>query len=177
VTSRLLQELPRAAAPRKLNVAYAFDGLLVGTIGPVFLAIWRTKPTPELFEIQRRELTSAVARDPGKVAFLCVVESAADPPDQAVRDASAAMISSLGKQLAACACVIEGKGFRAVVTRTVLAGMGLVARHAAPNRFFESVPVASAWLGERLGRDSEPGLAEKVELARECLDAAPPARR
>jgi hypothetical protein len=59
----------------------------------VCLAIWRTKPTRELFEIQRSELSSAVARDPGKVAFLCVVESKADPPEQEVRDASSAMIS------------------------------------------------------------------------------------
>ena len=172
MASRIHPVLPRAADPWTLTVTYAFNGLLVGTIGPVSLAIWRTKPTAELFEVQRLDLTSAVARDPGKIAFLCVVEATADPPDQSVRDASAAMISSLGAGLVGCACVIEGKGFRAAITRTVLAGMALVARHAAPNRFFESVPVASAWLSERLGRGSELGLAEKVELARERLDSA-----
>ena len=162
---------PRTADPWKLNVTYARKGLLVGAIGPVSLALWRTKPTPELFEMQRLELTSAVARNPGNIAFLCVVEASADPPDQAVRDASAAMISSLGTGLVACACVIEGKGFRAAITRTVLAGMALVARHAAPNRFFDSVPVASAWVTERLGRGGMAGLAEQVELARESLGA------
>jgi len=162
---------PRSADPWKLSVTYARKGLLVGMIGPVSLAIWRSKPTADLFEMQRIELTSAVRNDPGNVAFLCVVESSADPPEQAIRDASAAMISSLGTGLVACACVIEGGGFRAAITRTVLAGMALVARHAAPNRFFESVPVASAWVTERLGRGGVLGLAEQVELARESLGA------
>jgi len=142
------------------------DSLVVGSIGPVFLAIWRTKPTRELFEVQQRELAHAVKRNPGHVAFLCVVEPTADAPEQAVRDASAAMISSHGKNLAACACVIEGTGFRAAITRTVLGGMALVARNAAPTRFFERVALASAWLGEQLGSPQAPRLAEQVELAR-----------
>ena len=178
MNSRIPQDLPRAGDPWTLSIKSAHDGLVVGTIGPVCLAIWRTKPTAELFELQRRELAAAVASDPGKIAFFCVVEPTADAPEQAIRDASAAMISSHGKRLAATACVIEGSGFRAAITRTVLSGMALVARNAAPSRFFEHVSVASAWLGERLGQGSrETGLARQVELARERLDFASAARR
>ena len=170
--------LPRAGDLWTLRVKCIHDGLVVGMIGPVCLAIWRTKPTLELFEQQQLELDAAVASNPGKVAFLCVVESTADAPDQEVRDASAAMISSHGKKLAATACVIEGSGFRAAITRTVLSGMALVARNAAPSRFFEHVSVASAWLGDILGQGSrETGLAKQVELARERLDYASAARR
>ena len=147
------------------------DGLVVGTMGPVCLAIWRTKPTEALFEAQRLGLAAAVARDPGKVAFLCVVESTADPPDQKVRDASAAMISSHGKNLAAVACVIEGSGFRAAVTRTVLSGIALVARNAAATRYFENVPLAAAWLGEHLRLGAEAGLTDGVGLARKHFDS------
>lgn len=174
----MLQQISRTDDPWRLSVTYVFDGLLVGSIGPVSLAIWRSKPTPELFEIQRRELNAAVLRNPGKVAFLCVVEPSADAPEQEVRDASAAMITSLGSKLVACACVIEGSGFRAAITRTVLTGMALVTRSAAPNRFFEHVSVASTWLNERLGRTGrESELAENVERARIHLDATPKTRR
>lgn len=172
----MLQEISRADDPWRLSVTYVQDGLLVGTIGPVSLAIWRSKPTRELFEIQRRELVAAVARNPGKVAFLCVVEASSDAPEQELRDASAAMITSLGSKLAACACVIEGSGFRAAITRTVLTGMTLITRSAAPNRFFEHVSSASTWLNERLGRSRDSGLAENVEFARIHLNATP-ARR
>ena len=157
------------AQPWTLDVKCRADGLLVGTIGQVCVAIWRTKPTLQLFRQQRRELGLAVASDPGNVAFLCVVEHSADPPDQDVRDASVAMIASHAAELVACACVIEGSGFRAAITRTVLTGMALVARNTAPTRFFERVPLASDWLCQRLGRQRGPGLPEAVELARKHL--------
>ena len=159
--------------PLKFDVTSTHAGLVVGRIGPVFLAIWRTKPTEALFEAQRMGLASAVEQNPGNVAFLCVVESVVDPPDQKVRDASAAMISFHGKNLAAVACVIEGSGFRAAVTRTVLSGIALVARNAAPTRYFDSVSAASAWLGERLPLGAGTSLADQVELGRKYLEAAP----
>lgn len=156
----------------QLNVTSVYDGLVVGKIGPVCLAIWRTKPTRELFEVQRFELSSAVAGDPGNVAFLCVVEPKADAPDQDIRDASSAMITSHGRRLAACACVIEGTGFRAAITRTVLSGIALVARNQSPTRFFEDVPDASSWLNERVRLGETSAFAEQVELARKRLDGA-----
>jgi hypothetical protein len=165
-------ELSRVADPWDLRVAFAGGGLVVCSIGPVCAAIWRTKPIPSLFEMQRRQLAAAVERAPGNAAFLCVVEAAADPPEQELRDASAAMIASHGKKLAACACVIEGAGFRAAITRTVLTGISLVARTQTPTRFFEHVSAASAWVGDRLGR-RDSILAEQVELARQRLATAP----
>ncbi len=154
----------------KLSISGKYDGLVMGMVGPVCVAIWRTKPVRHSFEAQRMELAAAVASNPGKAAFMCVVEAEADPPDQAIRDASAKMISSHGKKLAACACVIEGAGFRAAITRTVLGGIALVARNAAPTRFFESVPLASDWLLDRLGSGQQQRLAEQVELARKHLE-------
>ena len=82
------------------------------------------------------------------------------------------MITSHGKKLAACARVIEGSGFRAAITRTVLSGIALVARHQTPTKFFEDVPVASAWLCERIAPGQESSLSAEVELARKRLDTA-----
>ena len=174
MNAKAAQELRRAVTPWRLTVTHDRGGLLVGRIGPVCLAMWRTKPIMDLFQVQRHDLAAAVARDPGNVAFLCVVEPTAEPPEQAVRDASAAMIASFGKNLAACACVIEGTGFRAAITRTVLAGMQFVARSATPTRFFERVPVAAGWLSDIVVPGSTSNLADQVELARKRLDAASP---
>ena len=172
MNAKAAQERRRAIAPWRLTVTHARDGLVVARIGPVCLAIWRKKPIMDLFLVQRFDLAAAVASDPGNIAFLCVVESGAEPPDQAVRDASADMIASFGKDLAACACVIEGTGFRAAITRTVLASMQFVARSATPTRFFERVPIAAAWLTDVVAPGSESPLGDQVELARKRLDAA-----
>jgi len=134
--------------------------------GPVCVALWRSKPSRPLFEIQEAHLARAVSRDPGHVAFMCVVSSAAEPPDDAERAASAAMISKHGPKLAAIACVIEGTGFRAAITRTVLSGMMLVIRTPAPVRLFESVELASPWLGERVGQVPVVNLSGEIALAR-----------
>jgi hypothetical protein len=111
-------------------------------------------------------LAAVVAAHPGRACFLCIVSPHADPPDQEVRDASAKMISSHGKQLAGCACVIEGSGFRAAITRTVLTGIMLVVRTPSPFVFLESVEAACHWFETKIARETLPGLLPQIERAR-----------
>jgi hypothetical protein len=159
------------AAFPELEVTYSSPGLLMGALGPVCLALWKGKPTPELFEVQRAGLAAAVAQRRGEALFLCVITTTSDPPDERERHASARMITSHGKDLAACACVIEGTGFRAAVTRTVLSGISLLVHSPAKLRFFDSAANACAWL-ETLARPGEViGLSDQVELARARVDA------
>ena len=134
--------------------------------GPVCIALWRTKPTRPLFEIQQAHLARAVASDPGKVAFMCVVAPTAEPPDDEVRSASANMITAHGSNLAGTACVIEGSGFRAAITRTVLSGIVFVIRTPSPIRLFESVEQAAPWLGQMFGQLPMLNLPAELALAR-----------
>jgi hypothetical protein len=150
----------------ELRIAHRGAGLLLGSFGPVFVAVWSSKPTPELFELQRAGLAAAVQANPGRELFLCVVSPSADPPEQAERDASAKMITGHGDQLAGCACVIEGNGFRAAITRTVLTGIAFLIRTRAPVTFFESVELSVAWLQRRAGSSDLGQLARQVERAR-----------
>jgi hypothetical protein len=137
-----------------LRVTHNSDGLLMAMVGPVCLAFWQKKPTPERFAIQRSALHAAVAREPGKLAFLCVVSALAEAPEDAERAASAEMIASQGSNLLGVACVIEGVGFRAAITRTVLTGMVLLIRSPAPIKLFDSVRHASPFLARCVGRTS-----------------------
>ncbi|RYZ04606.1 MAG: hypothetical protein EOO73_23505 [Myxococcales bacterium] len=136
-----------------LHVTHRARGLLLGTFGDVFFAAWSTKPVPELFELQRSGLASAVHASPGRALFLCVVSPHADPPDQAERDASSRMIASHGARLLGTACVVEGSGFRAAITRTVLTGIVLFTRTPSPVTFFENVDGAAHWMQRRSNGD------------------------
>jgi hypothetical protein len=145
----------------------------MGSLGPVCLALWAGKPTPELFEVQRAGLAVAVTQRRGEALFLCVITATADPPDETERQASARMITAHGADLAGCACVIEGTGFRAAVTRTVLSGITMLVRSPVKLRYFDSVAHACDWL-ETLARPGEiSGLASQVELARARVEALP----
>ncbi|HSC88272.1 MAG TPA: hypothetical protein VLC09_13410, partial [Polyangiaceae bacterium] len=103
------------------KVTHRSDALIMGTMGPVCVALWSQKPSPQTFEVQRARLVETVASAP-RTAFLCVVGADTEPPDQAIREASAQMISSHLGKLVAVACVVEGTGFRSAITRTVLSG-------------------------------------------------------
>jgi hypothetical protein len=150
----------------RANITHQGDGLTMVAFGPVCIAIWNAQPTRTLFEVQRSSLASAVLKAPGEALFLCVVASDARPPEQDIRDASSAMITGHGKSLAGCACVIEGSGFRAAITRTVLSGIVLITRTPSPVVFFDSVASALPWLQKRSTRVDLQGLAEALDEAR-----------
>ena len=150
----------------ELQITHRSEGLLMASFGPICISVWDTQPTPVLFEIQRSQLASSVLANPGRQSFLCVVSNSAPPPEQEIRNASAKMITTHGQKLSACACVIEGSGFRSAITRTVLTGIVLLARTPAPVHFFESVASASLWLEKRAVRGRFTDLPGKLQLAR-----------
>jgi hypothetical protein len=161
-----LREGSHSTARGELAITHRGGGLLMASFEHVCVAVWDVKPTRQLFEIQQAHLAAAVARQPGRALFMCVVAKSAEAPDQDIRDASSKMIATHDKNLAGCCCVIEGTGFRAAITRTVLTGIRLVIRSPVPFHFCESVMVGCKWLETRSGRDRLQGLAEKIERAR-----------
>lgn len=159
----------RSTGPRELTITHRGNDLLMATSEHVCIAVWETKPTRDLFEIQKAHLAAAVAREPGRALFLCIVSKGAAPPDQEVRDASSKMVASHGQRLAGCALVIEGTGFRAAITRTVLTGIMIVTRAPVPITFHDSVAAGCRWLEARAGGERIRGLTEKIERARVAM--------
>jgi hypothetical protein len=149
-----------------LQISHRGADLLVGQIGHVCVAVWTTKPTRALFDWQCTALADAVQRYPGRALFLCVISSKAGPPDQELRDASTKMIVSHQRQLAGCVCVIEGSGFRAAITRTVLTGIVSVVRTPCPFGFVDSLQAGCDWLGKHSPRGSLTGLFQELARAR-----------
>lgn len=149
-----------------VQLEYESRGLVLANYGHVCVAIWTSKPTPALFEKQRATLAACTQRYPGQAMFLCIVSGSADPPEPAERAATVRMIREQEKLLVGCACVIEGDGFRAALTRSVLTGMTLLSRTAVPTAFFEDVSRAVAWM--RL-RSDHPlgGLTDQLRTLRQ----------
>jgi hypothetical protein len=150
----------------EVAITHREGGLLMASFAHLCIAVWDVKPTRSLFEIQKAHLAAAVAREPGRALFMCIVATSADPPDQEIRDASAKMVASHDKNLAGCCCVIEGSGFRAAITRTVLTGIMFIIRSPVPFHFCESVMVGCKWLESRSGRGKLQGLAERIDRVR-----------
>lgn len=154
-----------AEGSTKLVLTRSAEDLVLASYGRVCVAIWNHKPSMALFEEQRAALSACTKRYPGEAMFLCVVSDRADPPDSPVRDASAKMMRDHAKDMVGCACVIEGSGFRAAITRSVLTGMTLLARTPVPLAYFENMAGAVQWLHPKTGQPLT-GLTEQLEKVR-----------
>lgn len=116
-------------------------------IGRVCVAIWRTEPTEFLFDRQLAAFRTVIGNHSDKVGFLCVVEECSPPPNESIRRATIRMFEERRQHIACLSCVIEGKGFRSAITRSVLSGMSLVfGSREFSAKFTDSVPHAAQWM-------------------------------
>lgn len=160
--------IPRAQA----HVAHLGPGLAVGEFGPVVVSIWRDEVDAERFEKQAAAVASITQRFAGKSAFVCIVEATCAPPDDVLRKRSIKLVNDHDHALACVAGVIEGSGFRAAITRSVMAGIARFLRNRAPHSFFSDVPGTAAWVAGHVDVDAQQ-LASAIETWRMQL---PPPR-
>lgn len=152
------------------RVIWCEDGIAVAEVGGICVVIWRDAVVPHRFSKQASGLAEVVGHHPHRAGFLCVIEPTAKPPDDKLRRASQEMIQSHEARLCCTACVIEGTGFKAAVTRSALASIGLlIANRKSPITFFAAVPEAAHWMNKFMPIASIPQLAASVENLRAML--------
>ena len=74
------------------------------------------------------------------------------------------MITSHGSNLREVACMIEGRGFKAAITCSVLSGMQFISRTPADIEFFPTAFDGAFWLDSDAHRAC--ALAREVEVLR-----------
>jgi len=156
-----------------LKVRDVRDGLALGEIGPLSAAVWRGAVTHDTFIRQSAALRSVVELHPGTAGFLCVVEAGATPPGDQLQRASAQMIAAHGDRLALVAAVIEGSGFQAAITRSVLTTIAMIVPGLRTNvSFFSSVKAAAEWACPRIQLPEASVVVADVEALRAYLPRA-----
>jgi hypothetical protein len=156
-----------------LRVLHRSDALVAAELGSVCILFWRKTPTRATFNAQKSALDNLVARVGAGVAVICVVEPGADPPDEELRKASS--ITDHGNKIKAVALVIEGNGFRAAITRTVLSGITFMIRTPVPIKFFVTPKQAAAWVSTRVPvAGASDRFADQVENVRSHFSAPAP---
>lgn len=148
--SNLDEVHPHPHRPGGAGVIWSEHSLGIAALGRVCIVVWRDDVTVERFRRQELALQEVVRRYPREAGFMCVVEAGTSPPDERLRAASAEMINAHGDRLRCLACVIEGSGFRAALTRSALSGIALLmARREL--KFTATVSAAAAWMAPRCG--------------------------
>jgi hypothetical protein len=138
------------------------DRLGLAEVGSVCLVVWQGEVTKARFIRQRAALESVVARYPRRAGMICAIDHTTPPPDEQMRRATTDMIENLGDRLGFIMCVIEGSGFRAAMTRSILSGMALVLRRNKTQiKFTALIQEAAAW-AEPKSMDIAPGALKQM---------------
>lgn len=144
---------------KQFQVLSHADGLGIAEVGCVCLVVWQAPVTLQRFQRQRDALAEIVGRYPRRAGFVCVIEPGTPVPDESLRKASIEMIAQHGRQLACVACVIEGDGFRASITRSVLSGMQiLLPKRQTSVHFLATVAEAAVLTGRLCDQATRPDL-------------------
>jgi hypothetical protein len=157
---------------RTSRVKHWDEAVVVAETGPLCVVIWRGAVTKLQFEWQRTALAEVVEGNSQGAGFLCVVEASAKPPEDDLRRASAQMVLSHAERLKCVACVIEGEGFKAAITRGALSGMVLLLRNRKTQiSFFANVRSGAQWMSKYIEIPSAEELVSTVETIRSRLPA------
>jgi len=148
------------------------DGVAVAQVGPLCVVIWREAVTPQRFERQRAGLEKVLEDREDGAGFLCVIEPTSAPPDDALRRASTQMVETHADRLKCVAVVIEGEGFRAAITRSVISGMALLLPRRIQATAFSTVRDALVWIARYLPVTPIDRTASLVEWARGHLNSS-----
>ncbi len=152
---------------RTLRVVEANPRAFVGAWADVVITVWRADI--ELSDVHATARAQALAGGKaGPFASIAYVEPAALRVSDEAR-AEATRVTELGgTRLLGIGVVLPIGGFRGAIARTVATGVHMVSRSQAPQKMFEHVDEAAAWVLERLGHPLAlaPTLAEAVEEAR-----------
>ncbi len=155
--------------PPHVRVLHKSDVLAVAEVNKVCVIYWRKQPNRATFAIQKHCLDSVVKEHRSGVGVICIVESSSDPPEEDLRSASSQMVISHGTNLDCVACVIEGAGFRAAITRAVLSSIVRVIRTPAPIKFFVTPSQAATWVATKMRVGSTAEFIRTVESVRGYL--------
>ncbi len=162
-----------AQGDQTYHVVSCTDGLGIAEIGSVCMLVWRDAVVSSRFERQREALESVVSRYPGRAGLVCVIEPSTPPPDEHYRKASTQMIAKYGDRLRCVACVIEGGGFRAAITRSVLSVMETwLSSYTFEVKFAATVAAAAPWIAKLCDDVSPLSLLQAHEQLRLGLHGA-----
>lgn len=143
------------------------QGFRVGAVGPLLVTVFEETATVERLALLEQLQEGFVRAHPKMYALNVVVGDTVKNPEPAVRETSARLQEKFNQATVASATVLAVRGLGAVIARTFLAALALLARGSTPTQVFKTVPEAARWLQALPGAPGElaqePGLADEVD--------------
>jgi hypothetical protein len=162
-----------SSSPRSSGLfeVYSVDsGHCIGRYDSVLICIWRETPTLAALETVRRVFTGMIEMRPGGAGVLGVAQDGMPTMGTDERRATSTMFADVGRYAYYVATVVEGDGFWASTSRSVMTAISIVAHRPCPLRIFRQVNEAAEWQTRFPGAVAVPLLCDAVERCRALMD-------
>jgi hypothetical protein len=134
------------------------------------IMIWRVAPTVRALGDLRDIILELLGQFPRGVGILGIAEPGMPMLSAAERKFASDLLTTWGSQLRAIATVIEGHGFWAGATQSVMTAISLIARQPCPMRIFNTIDEALVWytphVADQGGHGSSAPLRQAIEAIR-----------
>jgi hypothetical protein len=142
-------------------------GCRIGTIGPVVVSVFDTKPELGLLELMGKVQGEHVARYKQITSITIISMPKLDPPGADFRSGSAELSKRFQDAMTCTALVVLSTGMAAVVVRAFLAAFSLLVTQRRPQQTFRQIAPAVKWVQEQPDQHPEVkamvGLTEAIE--------------
>jgi hypothetical protein len=149
---------------------HVLDGArCAGSCDQSVIIVWRTPPTVQALSDLRAIVIEQLQEYPRGIGILGIAEPGMPMLGAAERKVSGDLLALFGPRFRAIATVIEGHGFWAGATQSVMTAISLIARQPCPLRIFRSIGEALAWYTPLVSADGGPGSSEALRQAIEVI--------
>jgi hypothetical protein len=150
------------------TIEHADERLALAFDGPLLISVLRKPLTVDGARAVHRAAQRAFDLYKGKAGSLTIIEpTASGSPPPEVREITTAMSRQF--PLVGAAIIVEGSGFGAATTRTVIAGVYLLSKKNYPHKICSTVGEGATWLAALLPGPSAQTIAAAGEAARAAL--------
>lgn len=141
-------------APEGLRIIEVSPVCAMGEFERCLLTVWRLQPTIDAFNMRHAALTELAARNPGKCAYVELIEPESKPPTDEMRKVAVEAFRKLGSDLSCVGFVLDGTQLRSALVRAILTGMTFLIPQMQPSKVFKRLGDAAEWIRPRIGQDA-----------------------
>jgi len=163
-SSRSIGSGPRSSGPFEI---FAVErGYCVARYEGVLICVWREAPTLAALETARRAFCAVLDERPAGAGVIGVAEDGMPTMGAVERQMASSIFGDLGRRAYYVATVIEGDGFWASTSRSVMTAISIVAHRPCPLRIFRHVAEAAEWQTRFPGGSSVSLLCDAIDRCR-----------
>jgi hypothetical protein len=144
--------------PAPPKIWKATDVHTLATWHSLQIVVWKQAPTVTALTDVYKATEALLVHHPDGVAVLGIAQSGMPLIGPEERKLAAAQLKDFGARMKCLCSVIEGDGFWAGATRSVMTAIMMVARPPCPVKTFARVDEAAAWQAPLLGPSISPAL-------------------